>query len=318
MAVFTPVSAGELSSFLKAYDVGELQSYEGIAEGVENSNFRVTTGQGRFILTLFEKRVAESDLPFFLSLMTYLAESGVPTARAIAQRDGTMLGQLCGRPAALIEHLNGVATLAPSPDHCHMAGTALAQMHLASAAFEGTRANSLGLVGWADLLTKTAPRADEVQSGFGALLQAEWDALQAIWPTGLPQGVIHADLFPDNVLFDGSEIGGLIDFYFACTDAYAYDLAITLNAWCFDESGSFLAEHAAAMTKGYQSLRPLSAEERSALPALARGAALRFALTRLNDWLTHDPDALVTPKDPLALLPNLRFHAGASPSVYGV
>lgn len=318
MAVFTPVSAGELSSFLKAYDVGKLQSYEGIAEGVENSNFRVITDQGRFILTLFEKRVAEADLPFFLSLMTYLAENGVPTARAIAQRDGAMLGQLCGRPAALIEHLNGEATPTPTPEQCRMAGAALAKMHLASAGFEGTRANALGPAGWATLLTKTATRADEVQSGLGALLQAEWDALQTIWPNDLPQGVIHADLFPDNVLFDGNRIGGLIDFYFACTDAYAYDLAITLNAWCFDDDGAFLTEHAEAMTKGYQSQRPLSAEERSALPTLARGAALRFVLTRLNDWLAHDPGALVTPKDPLALLPNLRFHAGASPSVYGV
>ncbi len=318
MAVFTPVSARELTAFLEAYDVGRLERFDGIAEGVENSNFHVVTDQGRYILTLYEKRVAEGDLPFFLTLMTFLADAGVPTARAIRQRDGANLGRLCGRPAALIEYLTGKATDHPTPVQCRAAGATLGQLHVATGNFAGTRANTLGPQGWAALFKTTAPRAHEVDEDLAALLLEELEATTAAWPKDLPKGVIHADLFPDNVLFDGSGIGGLIDFYFACTDFYAYDLAVTLNAWCFDGNGGFLRDHAAAMTSGYQSQRPLNAAEINALPMLARGAALRFVLTRLNDWLAHDPKALVTPKDPLALLPNLRFHRAASPSVYGV
>ncbi len=318
MAVFTTVTTADLGPFLAAYDVGELVSFEGIAEGVENTNYHLTTSRARYILTLYEKRVAPGDLPFFLTLMTFLADAGVPTARAIPQRSGTALGQLCGRPAALIEHLRGAAATNPTPAQCNAAGVALADMHLATTHFDGARSNALGPSGWQTLLANSAFRADEVEPGLGAQLQQELAEVSAGWPKDLPKGVIHGDLFPDNVLFERDQLSGLIDFYFACTDFYAYDLAITINAWCFDSGGVFDAPLSAALVNGYQSRRPLSAAEAAALPQLARGAALRFILTRLTDWLNHDPSALVTAKNPLALLPNLRFHSAASPSVYGV
>lgn len=317
MAVFTQVSEGDLAAFLRAYNVGEAVTLDGIAEGVENSNYKLTTTEGPFILTLYEKRVDEADLPFFLSLMEFLADNGVPTARPIPQKNGARLGTLCDRPAALIAFLSGKSTLTPSPAQARAAGAALADLHEATPRFEGSRPNTLGPEGWAALLAKCAPRANEVQEDLGAELQSALDQIHATWPTGLPRGVIHADLFPDNVLFEGDKVGGLIDFYFACTDYYAYDLAVMINAWGFAKDGTWLPDVCTALVEGYETHRTLSDAERAALPLLSRGAALRFILTRLWDLLNHDPDALVTPKDPLALLPALRFHANADPSVYG-
>jgi homoserine kinase type II len=318
MAVYTLVTPAELDAFLAAYDVGAVRSFKGIAEGVENSNYLLKAERGSYILTLFEKRVAKSDLPFFLGFMDYIAARGVKSARPIPMRGGETLGTLCGRPAALIEFLDGISSDPPSVAQSRNAGAALAQLHVAGDGFSGERRNDLGPGAWPGLLDAARPRADEVQKGLAALLDGQLSETLARWPEGLPGGVIHADLFPDNVLFVGDEVSGLIDFYFACTDSFAYDLAVMINAWCFDKTGAFEAEKSAALIEGYQSLRQLTAAERAALPQLARGAALRFILTRLNDWLTHDPKALVTPKDPLALLPHLAFHAKAtSSSVYG-
>lgn len=317
MAVFTKVARGDLETFLKNYDLGTVRSFDGIAEGVENTNYKLVTDKGRYILTLYEKRVEEKDLPFFLSLMDHLAQNGVPTARPITRKDGAQLGTLCSRPAALIEFLNGKAVETPNAAQAFFAGRALAEMHRATATFKGSRTNALGPEGWQTLLAKCASRADEVQNGLTAELTSVLDDVSSLWPKSLPRGVIHADLFPDNVLFNGDEVGGLIDFYFACTDFYAYDLAVTLNSWAFP-GNAFDGAIAAALTEGYQTLRPLSDTERAALPLLCRGAALRFILTRLWDLLNHNESWLVTPKDPLALLPNLRFHRTAEPSAYGV
>jgi homoserine kinase type II len=308
MAVYTDVAADELAEFLKSYDIGELLSYKGIAEGVENSNFLLHTSAGYFILTLYEKRVARSDLPFFLGLMTHLASRGISCPQPLKNRSGDALSVLAGRPAAIINFLEGIWPRKPNVAHCAGVGQALAKMHLAGADFPMSRANALSVSGWRPLFEQAAARADEVQRGLRDFIGAELDHLEGnIWPKDLPQGVIHADLFPDNVFFLGERVSGLIDFTFACTDMLAYDVAICLNAWCFESDCSFNVTKARAFLGAYGRERPLSQAEQDALPLLARGAALRFLLTRLVDFLNVPEGALVRPKDPLEYARKLRF-----------
>lgn len=319
MAVYTDVSAEDLADYLSRYDIGTLLSYKGIAEGVENSNFLLHTSRGYFFLTLYEKRVAAGDLPFFLGLMAHLGQHGITCPQPVLNRAGEALGTLAGRPAAIIDFLEGVWPRRPGAVHCGAVGTALARMHLAGADFPMRRANALSLAGWRPLYAAMAPRADEIQSGLGGLLAAELGFLDSAWPRHLPEGVIHADLFPDNVLFLGDTLSGLIDFYFACNDVLAYDVAICLNAWCFEPDGAFNVTKARAFLNAYGRERALSAAEQDALPVLARGAAIRFLLTRAVDWLNVPPGALVRPKDPLEYLRKLRFHQSvASVRDYGL
>ncbi len=308
MAVYTDVTDEALFAFLAQYDLGAVLSFKGIAEGVENSNFLLHCEAGRFILTLYEKRVNPDDLPFFLGLMEHLAEHDLSCPLPVKRRDGTALGALAGRPAAIITFLDGVSVRKPDARHCAETGRALAQMHLAGHGFGLSRPNALSLEHWPALFEASRARADDVAEGLGLEIECELEALQRLWPCDLPPGVIHADLFPDNVFFIGPKLSGLIDFYFACNDALAYDLAICLNAWCFEPDGAFNATKGRALLQGYQSLRPLEVEERDALPVLARGAAMRFLLTRLYDWLNVPPGALVKPKNPLEYLDKLRFH----------
>jgi homoserine kinase type II len=319
MAVYTDVTAEELADFLSGYAIGELLSYKGIAEGVENSNYLLHTSAGYFFLTLYERRVAAADLPFFLGLMAHLAAYGIRCPQPVANRRGEALGHLAGRPAAIIDFLEGVWPRKPNAAHCAAVGQALAKMHLAGADFAMTRANALSVQGWRPLFEQAAARADDVQHGLRALLADELDHLEKHWPASLPQGVIHADLFPDNVLFLGDKLSGLIDFYFACNDTLAYDVAICLNAWCFESDHSFNVTKARAFLNAYTRERKLSEAEERALPLLARGAALRFLLTRLVDWLNVPPGALVKPKDPLEYVRKLRFHQSvAGIGDYGV
>ncbi|MGQ7792278.1 homoserine kinase [Faunimonas sp. B44] len=319
MAVYTDVTDGELESFLEAFDLGALLSFKGIAEGVENSNFLVHTEAGHFILTLYEKRVAEADLPFFLGLMEHLAERGVSCPLPVRARGGQALHRIAGRPAAIVSFLEGLSLRRPQPVHCQSLGRALAEMHEAGRDYALRRANALSLGGWRPLFELTGERAGVVEPGLGVLIVAELDFLERAWPEGLAEGVIHADLFPDNVFFLSNRVSGLIDFYFACNDLLAYDIAICLNAWCFEPDRTFNVTKARALIQGYESVRPLSGEERAALPVLARGAALRFLLTRLYDWLTVPDGALVTPKDPLEYARKLRFHQRVrSAAEYGV
>src|SRR6187551_2325411 len=312
MAVYTDVTAEDLAAFLSGYDVGELLSYKGIAEGVENSNFLVHTASGHFILTLYEKRVAAGDVPFFLALMEHLANHGLTCPQPVKNRAGDALGHLAGRPAALVTFLDGMWIRRPSARHCAAVGEALARLHLAGADFPLKRANGLSVSGWRPLVEATAPRADQVQPGLGAIMIKELAYLESAWPHGLPQGVIHADLFPDNVFFLGDRLSGLIDFYFACTDTLAFDIAICLNAWCFEADHSYNVTKGRNLLQAYAAGRPLSRAERSALPLLARGAAMRFLLTRLVDWLNVPAGALVQPKDPLEYFRKLRFHQKAA------
>ncbi len=308
MAVYTDITETDLKQFLAQYDVGELTSYKGIAEGVENSNFLLHTTKDPLILTLYEKRVEKSDLPFFLGLMQHLSERDLSCPLPLPRRDGELLGELSGRPAALISFLEGMWLRKPEAKHCREVGKALAGMHLAGEGFEIRRPNALSLEGWKTLWEKSAERADEVETGLEQEITAELAFLEAHWPKDLPAGVIHADLFQDNVFFLGDELSGLIDFYFACNDLLAYDVSICLNAWCFEKDGSYNVTKGSALLEGYCSVRPLSDAERDALPVLARGSALRFFLTRLYDWLTTPEGALVVKKDPLEYLKKLRFH----------
>lgn len=319
MAVYTEVPDGDLTAFVKAYDIGEVVSCKGIAEGVENSNFLMRTTKGSYILTLYEKRVHREDLPFFLGLMEHLAAKGLSCPTPIKGRDGESLRELCGRPAAIISFLEGMWPRRPTERHCQLLGTAMAEFHIKGRDFALKRPNNLSLSGWRTLVANTKDRADEVSPGLAKVIQDELGYLEQHWPRDLEVGVIHADLFPDNVFFLGDRLSGLIDFYFACNDFLTYDLAIGLNAWCFEVKGEFNVTKAKSMIESYAKLRPLADKELQAMPILARGGALRFLLTRLYDWLNHPPGAFVQPKDPLEYLKKLRFHQQAKTiAAYGL
>ena len=319
MAVYTEVPDGELVAFVAQYDIGRVLSCKGIAEGVENSNYLLRTDSATYILTLYEKRVALDDLPFFLGLMDHLAGRGIACPTPVKAGDGVALRTLCGRPAAIVSFLEGMWPRRPTPRHCQLLGEMLARLHIAGADFERRRPNDLSVAGWRRLFEACGARADEVRPGLAERLSDELALLQRSWPDDLPSGVIHADLFPDNVFFLGDRLSGIIDFYFACNDQFAYDIAICLNAWCFESDGSFNATKARLLLSAYRRFRYISAGELAALPTLARGSALRFLLTRLYDWLNHPAGAFVKPKDPLEYLRKLEFHARVgSPAAYGL
>lgn len=319
MAVYTEVTADEMAGFVARYDVGPLTSFRGIQEGVENTNYFVETARGRFILTLYEKRVKTEDLPFFLGLMEHLAAAGIRCPLPLHDRSGQLLGGLKGRPAALVTFVEGASVRRPEPRHCAAVGARLADLHAAGRNFELRRENALGVAGWRPLFERFRDRADDILPDLSAIIARELDGLERAWPDNLPTGVVHADLFPDNVFFEGDVASGLIDFYFACNDAFAYDLSVCLNAWCFDADLTFDGRKARALLDGYSSVRPLTREERAALPLLARGSALRFLLTRAYDWLNTPAGALVKPHDPGEYLRKLQFHQTVdSPAVYGL
>lgn len=319
MAVYTEISDEALGNFIAAYDLGTLLACKGIAEGVENSNYFLSTDHGNFILTLYEKRVHESDLPFFLSLLSHVSAKGIPCPMPVIGRDGEAIRALAGRPAAIFAFLSGVSVKRPSPAQCAEVGGALAKLHLATADFTCERENALSLSGWRAIAHKLGKDADPITPGLSRLIADEIDALSGLWPKNLAAGVIHADLFPDNVFFLGATLSGVIDFYFACNDFYAYDIAVCLNAWCFEGDGSFNITKARAMIGRYRTLRPLSDDELAALPVLARGSALRFLLTRAHDWIFRDQQALVRLKDPMEYVGKLRFHqAVRDAAAYGL
>jgi len=316
LAVYTEVSDEALRAFLSDYPLGELVSFRGIAEGVENSNYALKTTTGDYILTLYERRVDPAELPWFLGLMDHLVHRGLACPAPVPGRDGQALRALAERPAAICTFLPGVWPRRVRPGHLAPLGDALARLHLAGADFAPTRRNALGPAGWAPLLERSRADGDAVQPGLIAALDQALTSILAEWPAGLPAGHIHADLFPDNVFFmeeagEALRVSGIIDFYFACTDLLAYDVAVCLNAWCFEPDFSFNVTRARALLRAYSAIRPLSAEERAALPVLCRGAALRFLLTRLFDWVNTPPGAMVTRKDPLEYFRKLRFFLSA-------
>ncbi len=306
MAVYTHVSAEEMAQMLSRFPVGKLLSAKGIAEGVENSNYMIDAEKGRYFLTIYEKRVDRGDLPFFLSLLDHLAAKGCPVPATIHNEAGETFSLWNDKAFALIAFLPGVSVSRPTPAQAHAVGVALADLHLAVADFKMSRANSLGPEGWFDLAANCGAALDEIQSGLQLRVEQEVNHIRAHWPTDLPQSVIHADLFPDNVLMRDDAVSGLIDFYFACTDIRAYDVAVTLISWSFSSDGAtFNAEVFDSLLAGYESHLPLQSAERAALPTLLRGACLRFLLTRSWDWLNTPADALVKRHDPLAMLRRL-------------
>jgi homoserine kinase type II len=319
MAVYTEVGEDELAKFLAGFDLGEMMSLKGIAEGVENTNYLLHTKRGYFILTLYEKRVKKEDLPFFIGLMEHLAARGINCPQPVKNKKGVALGELAGRPATLVTFLEGLWIRRPNVSHCQALGEAMAALHKAGDGFKLRRANALGYASWKGLALSVSGRADEIAPDLAALIKEEASEIEKAWPKGLPEGVIHADLFPDNVFFLGKKLSGLIDFYFACNDLLAYDIAICLNAWCFEMDGSFNVTKGRALLSGYNNVRKLSAKEIAALPLLARGASLRFLLTRAIDWLNVPPGALVRPKDPVEYQKKLNFHRSIkNASEYGL
>lgn len=310
MAVYTPITKEQLQDFIGHYDAGSLKNFEGITQGVENTNYKIETEQDRFILTLFEKRVNPDDLPFFFAFTDHLAAHGIVCPEGVRGRDGELIRTLAGKPAALITFLDGKDVSADriTPGHCRSVGQCLARMHDAALSFKQSRANTLGLAGWKALAERTAGQADHVEPGLARLISEELEFLERNWPEQLPRAVIHADLFPDNVLFSGEDVSGVIDFYFSCSDFLAYDLALVINAWCFDGHNRLDGERWDALRQAYQAARPLQTVEAESLSVLCRGAALRILLTRLYDWINHPAGALVRPKDPKEYSAKLRWH----------
>jgi homoserine kinase type II len=318
MAVYTALAAADLEALLAEYDLGQAMSCEGIAEGVENSNYALTTQRGRFVLTIFEKRVAATDLPFFMGVMARLAERGFPAPAPMRTKRGGFIARVQGKPAAIVSFLDGAWPRAPDIMHCAVIGEALARMHVALEGFNLERANALSLDGWEKLIAPRLAQAEYLRPGLAALIERDVADVRAAWPGDLPRGAIHADLFPDNALFVGERLSGVIDFYFACTDFLAYDLAVCLNAWCFELERDYDVARGAAMIAAYETVRPLADVERAALPTLARGAALRFFATRLADWGDTPAGALVKPKDPLEYADKLAFHRSVKGAIdYG-
>ena len=311
MAVYTDITDADLNLLLADYDLGSALMFKGIAEGVENSNFLLETETGRYFLTIYERRVKRDELPFFLGLLSWLADHGYPSAAPVADRSGQVLKTLRGKPAAMVTFLPGLSVHRPSVQHCREAGIGLAQLHLASADYPGERANDLGQAAWRPMFEGLRTQAEALKPGLATTLDQDLAYLHDHWPRDLPHGIVHADYFPDNVFFKGTAFAGAIDFYFACRDFIAYDLAVALNAWCFEPDGSFNVTSARAMVAGYESQRPLSRQEKSSLPILAHGAAMRFFLTRLEAWGSTPAGALVRPKDPLEYERKLAVHRNA-------
>ncbi len=307
MAVYTDITQAELAPLLSRFGLGAALTFKGIAEGVENSNFFLETEAGRFILTLYERRVREDDLPFFVELMQWLARRSFPCPTPQTDRSGQMLQRIRDKPAALVSFLNGVSVSRPTARHCREAGGGLAKLHLAAEGFQRRRENALGAHAWPGLFEGQEASADKLKPGLAKAVAADLETLAAAWPKDLPGGVIHADFFPDNVFFVRGRFAAAIDFYFACNDALAYDIAVCLVSWCFDPDGRFKPKSARALLAGYQAVRPLAPAERTHLGLLAMGAAMRFFLTRLIDWTSTPSGALVRPKDPLEYAAKLAF-----------
>ena len=319
MAVYTTINDEEISDLLARYNIGQLLSLAGIAEGVENSNFLLRTDRDNYILTLYEKRTNEADLPFFMDLKRHLSAAGITCPSPIKDKDGQVLQEIAGRPGAIFSFLNGVSYRNPKPQHCYNLGKILAEMHVKTADFDGMRKNALGPHDWQALLDSIAEDPSDLPAGLRQKAHNRLADILDRWPRDLPAGIIHADLFPNNVMFVGDDLTGVIDFYFACSDLYAYDVAICLNSWCFEPDGSFNITKSSALLQSYQSERPLDEAEIAALPVLCEGSAMRFFLTRLYDWINTPKDALVKPHDPMEYWAKLRFHSQCqSAASYGL
>ncbi len=310
MAVYTKVSKADLSPIIEEYNIGQIKELKEIEQGIENSNFFLTTDKNRYVLTIYEKRVREEDLPFYLNLMQHLSQKKFPCPTPIKTKSGAVLSKIHNRPAAIVSFLSGKEAKSIKNEHIEQLGQYIAQMHLATSDFDMHRMNNMSLVSWLDLFGQIGKSADKIKNGLSNEIENELRDLEKNWPKNLPTGIVHADLFPDNVFFQGTKLAGIIDYYFACNDFLMYDLAICLNAWCFENNNDFNVTKARILLRAYNKVREISDDELDALPILARGAAVRFLLTRLYDWFNPVDGALVKPKDPIEYLQKLRFHKG--------
>ena len=307
MAVYTQLSTETLAGLIARYDVGTLVSAKGIAEGVSNSNWLIETTKARYILTMYERRIDVGELPFFLDLLDHLASEGCPVPGTVHTRSGETSLELDGKALALIEFLPGTSPGNPTPEQAFDAGQALAGVHRAGGSFPQSRPNPLGSESWAPTLAPYESRLHDIDEKLPPMVDTA-RALATTWPNELPASICHTDLFPDNVLMLGDRVTGLIDFYFACTEAMAYDLAVTHVAWCFDAAGVFRRDVGNALIAGYETARTLSEQEREAMPKLAQGAAMRFIVSRAVDWIETPPTALVTRKDPMDFVRRLQVY----------
>ena len=305
MAVYTHLSENDVTRFLQDYSCGHLQSFVGIAQGVENTNYIITTDRDKYILTIFEARTNPADLPFFFAYMEHLKREGINCPVVIDNK----IGKIKGKAAVLISFLDGANIKSPeiSPNLCFQMGEFLARMHVASASFTLNRPNSMSLPTWQALFNRFTFRADQVSEGLHGVIKDELSRARNTLALDLPCGVVHADAFPDNVFQRNGKISGIIDFYFSATDFFVYDLAITLNAWCF-EKGVLKSNNARAMIEGYESVRKLTDKEKDAFSDIAGIAALRILMTRTHDFIFHDPANLVHPKDPVEYRMILEHH----------
>jgi homoserine kinase type II len=294
MSVYTKVTEPQLGDWLRGFDVGALTAVTPIAAGIENTNYFVTTAQGRYVLTLFE-RLPREHLPFYLNLMAHLAAGGIPCPSPVPDRSGRLLGELNGKPAALVTRLAGAWVPAPTAAHCAEVGDVLARMHRSAGTYDGTLENPRGPRWWRWAAPQVLPFLDDARR---ALLESELQVQSTHRFSDLPRAAIHADLFRDNVLFDGERIGGVIDFYFAGIDALLFDVAVTVNDWCVHPDGRIDVARATALLAAYGAARPFTALERGAWPVMLRAAALRFWLSRLYDFHLPRPGELVHAHDP--------------------
>jgi len=311
MAVYTKLSEKDLIEFLSKYNIGKIQKHEEIKEGIENTNYFIQTEKGKFILTVYEKRVEEQDLPFFVGLMKNLFDKKFPSPEPIINKNGNYISEILGKKAAVVSFLNGAAKKSLNPDDCHKIGINTAKLHLITKNLSGKRENKLSVNSWRKIYNKVKKDCSTIHPNLSQVIEKNLDEIEKNWPKNIPAGIIHADLFPDNIFFKNNELSGIIDFYFSCYDFYAFEIAICLNALCFEgknENLSFNVTKAKKFIDGYSSIRKLDKSEKESLKILCQGAAIRFLLTRVFDYLNLIEGAIVKIKDPIEYLKRLEFH----------
>ena len=311
MAVYTKLSESDINNFFSKYNLGEIKSYKGIKQGIENTNYFVQTKKGKFILTVYEKRIEEKDLPFFISLMRNLYDKNFPSPQPMININGSYISEILGKKAAVVSFLEGNAKEVLNPNDCYEVGINTAKLHLITKNLTGTRKNKLSINSWRKIYNRVKNDCSKIHSNLPNIIEKNLDEIEKNWPKNIPSGIIHADLFPDNIFFMNNKLSGIIDYYFSCNDFYAFEIAICLNALCFEgksENLSFNVTKAKKFIDGYSSVRKINEEEKLNLKILCQGAAIRFLLTRVFDYLNLTEGAIVKIKDPVEYLKRLEFH----------
>ena len=311
MAIYTKVSKNDLTEFFSKYNLGKVENFHGIKEGIENTNYFIQTSKNKFILTIYEKRVQEKDLPFFMSLMRNLFDSNFKSPEPIINRNGNYITEIVGKKAAVISFINGNSKKNLTPENCKEVGSEIAKMHMITKNLAAKRKNELSIDSWKKIYQNVKEACFKIHPQLSKIIEENLVEIEKNWPTNLPAGIIHADLFPDNIFFNKNKFNGIIDFYFSCNDFYAFEIAVCLNALCFEgtkENLSFNVTKAKKFIDGYSKIRKISDDEKNSLKILSQGAALRFLLTRVFDYINLKKGAIVKIKDPIEYLKRLEFH----------